>query len=323
MLLLSVLLAGCATSPTFLQPNSLVSSKEAELFRIILYMSVGVFVVVWVLLLINIIFFRHRDPEDKEEPRQKYGNIRLEILWTAVPILLVLTLFILTVRTMQAVAAPAPTQDDIQITVVGHQWWWEFDYPDLGIITANELHIPAGKNVHLTVTSADVIHSFWVPQLANKIDAIPGQNNNLWFKPLDIGVFDGQCAEFCGIGHANMLIKVVVESDADFQAWVTNQQAPPVQPANDQQQQGYDIITKGVCSTCHTLGDNKGASNLGPNLTHVMSRSVFAGAMYENNIENMFHWLSDPQAMKPGNKMIIHLTQDQINSVMSYLTQLK
>ncbi len=323
LFLLVFLLAGCATSPTFLQPNSLVSSKEADLFRIILYMSIGVFVLVWVLLLVNIIAFRQRDPEDKVEPRQKYGNFRLEIIWTAIPIVLVLILFVLTMRTMQAVAAPAPAQSDVNITVIGHQWWWEFDYPDLGIVTANEMHVPVGANVKMVVTSADVIHSFWVPQLANKVDAIPGQNNNLWFQAQNLGTFDGQCAEFCGLNHANMRVKVVVESDTDFQAWVANQQAPLVQPANDQQQQAYNLITKGICSTCHTLGDNKGATNIGPNLTHLMSRSVFAGAMYDMNITNLHDWLSDPQALKPGNKMIVNLTPDQVNTLMSYLTELK
>ncbi len=316
------LLASCAGSPTFLTPNSLVSGSEAQLFNIVLFMAVGVFVLVEGLLIYNIIRFRGRKGDDKE-PRQIYGNNRLEVIWTAIPILLVASLFALTVHTINVTNIPKSQPSDINVTVIGHQWWWEFDYPDLGIKTANELHVPVGKNVQLKIESADVIHSFWVPQLSHKIDAIPGQVNHLWFNADTVGEFHGHCAEFCGINHANMRIKVVVESQADYDAWSANQQQPPVQPQTEQEQQAFDMITKGACVNCHTLGSSQAINPIGPNLTHLMSRSVFGGATFDLNEQNLRHWLEANQEMKPGNRMNVKLNQDQIDALMSYLTKLK
>ncbi len=324
MIAISLLLAGCVGSPTpnFLAPNSMVSAQEAQLFYIILYMGLGVFVLVEGLLIYNILRFR-RHSGDNLLPQQKYGNNKLEVIWTAIPILLVGTLFGLTIHTINVTAAPKAQPGDVNVTVKGHQWWWEFDYPDLGITTANELHVPVGKNVYISVTSVDVVHSFWVPQLSHKMDAIPGQTNHIWFNANKIGDYYGYCSEYCGLNHANMRIKVVVESQADFDAWVKNQQLPPVQPQTAQQQQAYAIITKGACINCHTLGSNKAINPIGPNLTHLMSRSVFAGATYDLNEQNLRQWLTDNQAMKPGNDMNVKLNQTQIDALMSYLTQLK
>ncbi len=368
ILLLSSALAGCVGSPTFMQPDSMVSGSEAQLYNIVLYMALAVFLLVIGVLLYNVVRFRSRS-DDLQEPRQIYGNSKLEIIWTAVPILLVGTLFFLTIRTISAIAAPRALANDVNVTVVGHQWWWEFDYPDQGFITANELHVPVGANVHLDITSADVIHSFWVPQLSHKVDAIPGQTNQLWFNADTAGDFHGHCAEFCGANHANMRIKVVVESQADYDAWVQNQQQPAYQPQTDQEQQAYTLVTQGVCSTCHTLDNNYSATrtgviknsqleagrsgsdhpqgtnangtinsvggpsvydpdappgySVGPNLTHLMSRSTFAGATYDLTEANLRNWLHADDEMKPGNDMKVNLSQDQIDTLMSYLTKLK
>ncbi len=368
ILLLGFALAGCAGSPTFLEPDSMVAGSEAQLFNIILYMALAVFLLVIGVLIYNIIRFRGRSG-DLEEPRQIFGNSKLEIIWTAVPVLLVGMLFFLTISTINATAAPKSQPTDVNVTVVGHQWWWEFDYPNQGFITANELHVPVGANVQLDITSSDVIHSFWVPQLSHKVDAIPGQTNHLWFNADSVGEFHGHCAEFCGDNHANMRIKVVVQSQADYDAWVQDQQQPAYQPQTDQEQKAYTLITKGVCSTCHTLGDNYSATrtgiikndqiergrsggdhpqpanapgsmnpvggpsvfnpnappgySVGPDLTHLMSRSVFAGATYDLTEENLRNWLHANQEMKPGNDMKVNLSQDQIDELMSYLTKLK
>jgi cytochrome c oxidase subunit 2 len=323
-LTLLLVLSACTTNANFLYPASPVSAGQANLFWIILWMSVGVFVLVWALLIINIVRFRRRKNDSGEEPRQKYGSLRLEIIWTAIPILLVLTLFILSILTIRASAAPQPGSQDVNITVIGHQWWWEFDYPDLGIQTANEMHVPAGRNIKLKIQSADVIHSFWVPQLANKIDAIPGMVNNLWFRSDQTGVYEGHCAEFCGANHAQMGMKVFVEPQKDFDTWVSGQQAPPPQPSSELQQRGYTLITQGICSTCHNFGDHKAANPIAPNLTHVMSRTMIAGEYFPNNAQYMQAWLTNNQAMKPGNAMSgIHLSQEDIQALLSYLMTLK
>ena len=326
VLTLAGFLSGCAGSPTFLNPASPIAGHEAGLYRTIVYLAAGVFVLVEGALLYSILRFRHR-PDDSTEPRQKYGNPRLEVIWTATPVLLVATLFVLTIRTMGAVAAPAAASTDIQVTIVGHQWWWEFDYPDLGIVTSNELHIPTGTAVHASLVSEDVIHSFWIPQLSGKVDVVPGQTNTIWFRSEEPGEYHGQCAEFCGLNHANMRIKAVVETQAEFDAWAANQDLPPPAPSGQTEQAAFDLITHGICSNCHALGeatpDQQGKKLIGPNLNHLMSRSVFAGATFELTPDNLKRWLQDTQLMKPGNDMVVKLKPDEIEALMAYLTQLK
>jgi cytochrome c oxidase subunit 2 len=317
-----LILAGCAGSPTFLDPGSSISTDEANLFWILIYLSIVVFLIVEVWLVYNIIRFRKRKQTD-EIPKQIYGNMRLEIFWTFIPLLLVAVLFGLTIRTANAVSAPAPSAQDLNVNVVGHQWWWEFDYPDLGVVTANELHVPVNKVVQIQLRSMDVIHSFWVPQLSGKTDVIPGQVNHIWFQANNIGDYHGQCAEFCGLNHANMRIKVVVESQADFDAWVKNQQLPPPQPQGQAAQDGYKMITGGICSNCHMLGDQGPENPVGPNLNHLFSRSVFAGATYDLTEDNIRRWLTDNQQMKPGNDMSVNLKPNDVDALMAYLTTLK
>jgi len=315
-------LSGCAGSPTFLNPASSISDHEAGLYMVIFYLALGVFIIVEALLVYALIRFR-RLAGDTEEPHQVYGNMRLEVVWTAVPVLLVLTLFALTVRTANAVESPKSAASDVHIHVIGHQWWWEFEYPDYGFTTANELHIPVGANVKIDLDSVDVIHSFWVPQLAGKTDAIPGHTNYLWLTADTAGTYHGQCVEFCGVNHANMRISAVAETEADFEAWVQGQQQPLYQPQTPQEQAGQDYIVNQICSNCHSLGEFEGKRSIGPNLTHLMSRSVFAGATYELNEANLRSWLQDAQAMKPGNDMIVNLSSEDIDNLMAYLTKLK
>lgn len=317
-----IVLSGCAGSPTFLEPYSEIASHQARLYRILMVLSIVVFLFVETWLVYNIVRFR-KHPDDESLPKQIYGNNRLEVIWTGIPLLLVATIFGLTVSTVNAVSAPEPAQDDLHLQVVGHQWWWEFDYPDLGIVTANELHVPANATVQVDLNSVDVIHSFWIPQLSGKMDVIPGQTNHLWLKTENIGEYHGQCAEFCGLNHANMRVKVVVESESDFKAWVANQQEPAVQPQTDLQRQGQEIVTTGICNSCHTLGDNQANNEIGPNLTHLMSRSVFAGATYELNETNLRNWLVNNQEMKPGNDMAINPKSDEIDPLIAYLLTLK
>jgi cytochrome c oxidase subunit II len=318
---LGIVLSGCGTSPTFLTPASSIAEHQARLYNIILIMALFVFVLVELCLIW--ILIRDRDPHgDNEPPKQIYGNTKLEVTWTVIPVLLTVGLFAMTVQTMRSVAAPAASANDINLHVIGHRWWWEFDYTDLGIKTANELHIPVGATVQITLDSVDVIHSFWVPQLSGKIDAIPGQTNHMWLTSNQTGIFSGQCAEFCGTEHALMRVVVEVDSQDGFNAWVANQQKPAPQPRTEQEQAGYKLVST-LCDSCHSLDPAEPDAKVGPNLAHLFSRSKFAGATYDLNEENLRRWLEDTQPMKPENGMNIQLTPEEIDNLLAYLTLLK
>ncbi|HSB89129.1 MAG TPA: cytochrome c oxidase subunit II [Anaerolineales bacterium] len=330
------LLAGCAGSPSFLEPSSMIASRQAALFRLLLVPSAAVFLLVEGWLIFNVVRFRRRSSDQGLAP-QVHGHPALEITWTVLPILLVTALFVLTVGTINAIAAPAGSPQDIRVHVIGHRWWWEFEYPDLHILTANELHVPANAVVQIQVDSVDVIHSFWVPQLSGKVDAIPGQTNELWFRADQPGEYYGQCSEYCGLNHANMRVTVIVDTPQDFDAWVENQQAPPPQPDGELAQKGHDLITQGICSNCHILGlevpdeshqpspaEAAGVrSHVGPNLNHLLSRSMIAGETIELTEANLASWLTQNQVMKPGNDMVVNLTDEDVAALMAYLKTLK
>jgi cytochrome c oxidase subunit II len=225
---------------------------------------------------------------------------------------------------MRAVAAPPASASDIKVTVVGHRWFWEFDYHDLGIKTANELHIPAGAHVQVTLTSVDVDHSFWVPQLAGKTDVIPGQNNTMWLTSDQIGTYMGQCDEFCGTEHALMRFKIFVDSKADFTTWVAAMQKPPAPPTTPLAQEGQQLVTQGVCQGCHTIDGTNMKGTVGPNLTHLFSRTSFAGSSYPLSDQYMIPWLEDSETLKPGNLMSgVHVSEGNIQAVLAYLSTLK
>ena len=320
---LAILLSACQTSPTFLNPASPISNHESNLYWIILIMALVVFVLVEGALIL-ILFRDRKKSNDQQLPRQIYSNTRLEVIWTVIPILLVIALFIMTVQTVNAVAAPASLQSDLNVRVVGHRWWWEFDYPDLGIATANELHIPVGGTVQITLESVDVIHSFWIPQLSGKTDVVPGQHNTMWLTGDQVGEFLGQCAEFCGTQHAYMRFKVFVDSQADFDAWVANQQQPAYQPQTEDEQVGFKEIDSGACAACHSLDPSEiNTDKVGPNLAHLFSRTTFAGGTFDLNEENLRSWLHDTQELKPGNDMEITIPPQQIDQITAYLTHLK
>ncbi len=319
---LGFILSGCTTSPTFLRPASSIAQHEANLYNNLLIMALVVFVLVEAVLVWILIRDRKKRGDDDRPPTQIYANTKLEITWTVIPVLLTGALFAMTFQTMKNVAVPAASAKDINVHVIGHQWWWEFDYPDLGFKTANELHIPVGATVQVTLDSMDVIHSFWVPQLSGKTDAVPGQTNHMWLTSNQTGVFIGQCAEFCGTEHAMMRIEVVVDSQDDFNAWVSNQQKPAAQPQTADELAGYKDFS-GVCASCHSLNPAEPENKVGPNLAHLFSRSTFAGATYPLTEENLRNWLHDTQSMKPGNDMKLTLSPDEINHIYAYLKLLK
>jgi len=320
---MAIFLSACQPSPTFLNSASPISGHEANLYRIILIMALVVFVLVEGALIWILVRDRKRSSDD-ELPNQIYGNTRLEVIWTVIPILLVIALFVMTVQTVDAVAAPTSAKSDLNVRVVGHRWWWEFDYMDQGFATANELHIPVGATVQIQLESVDVIHSFWVPQLSGKTDVVPGQHNTMWITGDQVGEYLGQCAEFCGTQHALMRFKVFVDSQADFDAWVANQQKPAYQPQTEDEQAGFKEIDSGACAACHSLDPTEiETEKVGPNLTHLFSRTTFAGGSFDLNEENLRSWLHDTQAMKDGNDMQIVVPPKQIDQIIAYLKNLK
>lgn len=315
-------LSACQPSPTFISSTSPIPSHEAELYFEVLIEAAVIFVIITGAL-IWILIRNRRKQGDTSLPPQIYGKAS----WFIIPVFLIVALdgmdFVLMVQTMNKVRAPAAAASDLNLQVVGHRWWWEFDYPDLGIATANELHIPVGTTVQISLKSVDVIHSFWVPQLSGKTDVIPGQHNTMWLVGNQVGTFLGQCAEFCGTEHAMMRFRVVVESRADFDAWVANQQKPAYQPQTDQEKAGYAEVT-GACGACHNIDPSAiNTDKVGPNLTHLFSRTTFAGGTFDLNEQNLRRWLKDTQAMKPGNDMQISVPSTQMDEIVAYLKQLK
>ncbi len=321
--LFALALTGCglASPQTALEPRSDFARFSHSIFMQIFWWDVGIFVVVAAVLLLAIARFRERDPGAL--PRQVRGNARLELGWTVAPAIVLTFIAFPTVATIFRTQAP-PAPEAVRVRVIGHQWWWEFVYPDLGVSTATELHLPAGQRAVLEVTSPDVIHSFWTPPLGGKRDTIPGQVNRIVLTPAAPGRYPGQCAEFCGVSHANMRLATVVESAEAFQGWITHQKAPPPDPAEGTPAaEGRTVFTSQPCMGCHTIQGVSGGQ-LGPDLTHVGSRGTLAGGMLANTPENLARWLKNPPAVKPGSLMPnMNLTDAQVSALVAYLTSLK
>jgi cytochrome c oxidase subunit 2 len=209
--------------------------------------------------------------------------------------------------------------DSVEVVAIGNQWWFEFQYPELGVVTANELHLPIGQSINVELRSVDVLHSFWVPQLSGKVDMVPGHNNRLWFTPEQTGTFLGQCAEFCGTSHANMRFRVIVETQADFDAWVASQNADAA-PAQGALAEAGEGIATTICAACHTIRGTTAAGQIGPDLTHLASRTTLASGMFDNDTDNLRDWLADPPDVKPGSKMPnLNLTDEQLDQLVAYL----
>ena len=318
-LLAAILLAvaGCGGPfpQTTLAPRSDLGVTVDTLFTSIFWWAVVVFVIVEGLLLFVIIRYRHRAGGGK--PSALHGHTALEIGWTLAPALILVFIAVPTMRTIFATAARAP-EGALRVEVVGHQWWWEFRYPDLGVLTANELHLPRGRPVQLEMTSADVIHSFWAPGLGGKRDLTPGRVTRIAFTADSLGEVAGQCAEFCGASHANMRLRVFVQSDSAFQAWVAHQREPAAVPAPP-------AFAHGACIACHTIaGVPQARGTVGPNLTHVGSRATLAGATLPNTAEWLRRWIADAPSLKPGSLMpAMPLPDDQLAALVAYLQSLQ
>ena len=286
----------------------------------------GIFLTVAGIAIYCIVRFRQR-PGDTTEPPQIYGSNHIELAWTIVPVLIVLILFLATARTINELEPGRAPQNALKATIVGHQWWWEIRYPELGVTTANELHLPASdagdrRPTFLRLESADVIHSFWIPQLAGKTDVIPNRVNEMWVEPRETGVFLGQCAEFCGTQHANMLLRVVVHPKAEFEAWVAAQRKP--ETAEAKVAAGRGVFQATACVNCHTLGGTVGTGTFGPDLTHLMSRATIGAGAAENTPANLRAWVVDPGTIKPGVLMpAMKLSDDEVDKLTAYLLTLQ
>jgi cytochrome c oxidase subunit 2 len=333
-LVASVLLSACGTgnSPSFLQPVGTAADKEAGIFWFILIIATIVFVAVTGVLLYSVIRFRSR--AGAAEPRQVHGNTTIEIVWTVVPSVLLFVILGVTISTMFAVASPA-SSPAFTVRVIGHQWWWEFQYPDAHVVTADELHIPVNTVVRVQLDSDNVIHSFWVPQLSGKMDVIPGHTNFTWLDAKSPGVYRGECTEFCGVQHAHMDFIVVAQSMSDYQAWLAGQQTTALTPADGSQQAaGLQVFLHAGCVSCHTINGvpNANIGKIGPNLTHFGSRQLIAGGVLDNNAANLKEWILHAQTVKNGSDMPSfdgspgaggNLSPDQIDALVAYLESLQ
>ncbi len=316
-------------------PASPATQSIVDLAVLVFVITALIFLVVEGVLLYSVWRFRQRPGQPTTEPPQVYGSQPIEIAWTAAPMMIVFFLLLVTARTLWEVkvSPPAPQPDDnaLYVTVTGRQWWWEYTYEtysgrQLAFSTANELHIPASdaqtpRPVYLKLESADVCHSYWVPRLAGKVDLIPGHPNTLTLQSDQTGLFLGQCAEYCGAQHANMLIRVVVDSPAEFDSWLENQALPAAE--DSALGDGKQAFLAQSCVNCHRVRGTPAAGTYAPDLTHLMSRETLASGEIKNNPKNLADWVRDPQSIKPGCLMpAFGLSDRDQESIVHYLLSL-
>jgi len=309
------------------KPQATPAESVYHLSLLVLAVCAAIFLVVAGMLTFTIVRFRRKKKDDGHEPAQVYGSNHIEIAWTVIPILIVFVLTMATARVVVAIQNKPAPKDALRVTVIGHQWWWEFRYPDLGIVTANELHVPVSTAAKPAVTflklqSADVAHSFWVPQLSGKTDLIPNRTNSMWIDPRQEGTFLGNCAEYCGTQHANMLLRVIVQSSADFEKWSAAQRLSAAHDARIEAARATFLSLS--CVNCHTVSRTSAAGTFGPDLSHLMSRDTLGSGVIPNTTENLRAWIKDPQAIKPGNLMPnMQLNAGELDEVVAYLSSLK
>ncbi|MGD0893461.1 MAG: cytochrome c oxidase subunit II [Terracidiphilus sp.] len=321
-----------AQSPTnIFAPAATPAHSIFNLSMLVFGVTLVIFLVVAGLLLYALIRYRHRPENSNHEPAQIYGSNQIELSWTVIPILIVVVLFLSTTRVILGTQAIPEPDSAMNVTVIGHQFWWEYRYPQSGVVTANELHIPTSDPAHptptyLTMSSADVAHSFWVPRLAGKTDVIPNKINTMWIDPAQAGLYLGQCAQYCGTQHAKMLLRVYAQSPADFAAWINQQEQPAVQDfaGNAAAAEGQAVFMRNACINCHAIKGTVATGRFGPDLTHLASRDTLASGAVENTAENLRKWIDNPNSIKPGSLMpSMHLNNHDLDVITAYLTQLR
>jgi len=305
---------------TTVRPRSDFGRVIDDLFMLISWTTLVIFIAVEAALVYCC--WRFRERPGAPMPKQVHGHTVLEVGWTVAFAVVLLIIVIPTIRVIfKTQEAPAATA--LRVDVAGKQWWWEFKYPSLGIATANELHLPVGETVAFNLHAPDVIHSFWIPQLGGKRDVVPHRVNRIVLTPDAAGEYPGQCAEFCGISHANMRFRVIVQEKSAWETWVKAQQAPPVEPTDPLAQQGKQVFSSSACVGCHTI-KGVSAGQIGPDLTHFGSRKIFAGGIMAVTPENVAKWVEKPEHMKPGSRMPdLGMSGEHGKALAAYLLSLK
>jgi cytochrome c oxidase subunit 2 len=334
LLLVALLATGCSVKypQSALSPVGKTAKEADSLWNLVFGIAVVIFFLVEGVLIFALLRFRQRPDR---QPAQFHGNTKLEVILTIIPALILAGIGVPTVKTIFDVARKPTGSNVINVTVTGHQFWWQFEYPQQHIMTANELHMPTGTPVYLSLKGADVIHSFWVPALAGTQDVVPGHVNHLMYETDKPGIYRGQCKEFCGLSHANMRVRVFVQTPVAYQTWVAQQQQPASKAAlTGDAAAGQKLFLHGgaggsfpggpACSGCHSVLGTSAQGVVGPNLTHFASRTRFAGETFVNNTTNLTSWLENPPGMKPGVDMPkLGLTSTQIRQLIAYLQSLK
>jgi len=333
LFLLAAASAWAAPASEYLSPTNIftpISTPADTIFGLsmfVLAVTGVIFVVVFSLLVYAAIKFRIKAGDNSCEPAQVYGSSQVELAWTVIPVLIVVVLFLAAARVIASIQNATPPPGAIQVTVIGHQYWWEYRYPDLKVVTANELHVPVSDPAHptptfLTLLSADTDHSFWVPRLAGKTDLIPNHPNHMWIDPHETGLYLGQCSQYCGVQHAKMLLRVYVQTRAEFDRWIDEQSQPAV--VNERASEGRQIFEATACVNCHTVAGTVAKGRFGPDLTHLMSRDTIASGATINTHENLRAWIRDPNVLKPGCLMpAMGLSDPQIDAVTAYMETLR
>jgi cytochrome c oxidase subunit 2 len=310
-----------------------VSTPAESIFRLSIFVfltAAAIFIVVFALLAYAVVRFRSRPSDDRSEPAQIYGSSQVELAWTVIPVLIVVALFLATARVIASIQNASRPPGAVEVIVTGHQYWWEYRYPGLNIVTANELHVPVSDPVHptptfLTLLSADTNHSFWVPRLAGKTDLIPNKPNRMWIDPGEPGVYLGQCAQYCGTQHAKMLLRVYVQPREEFERWAQEQQQPAQgSTPGTALSTGRLVFESTACVNCHAISGTAAKGRFGPDLTHLMSRDTIAAGAAPNTPEKLRLWIKNPDAIKPGSTMpAMGLSDQDVNAVAAYLETLR
>jgi cytochrome c oxidase subunit 2 len=311
-------------------PESPPANSVRDLFHLILAITGAIFLLVEGLILYSAIRYRRKPADATTEPAQVYGSAPLEMAWTVAPLLIVFVLFLVVVRSVVEAREDPKHANRLEVKVIGHQWWWKYEYTGADgrpVVTANELHVPCDEPgdptpVALTLESADVVHSFWVPRLAGKTDLIPGKTNRMWFATDKPATYYGQCAEFCGMQHANIKLLVISEPRADFNAWLENEQQDAVEDPSVAA--GRDRFMALACVNCHTIRGTSSRGAVGPDLTHVAARRTLAAGAAPLTREKLIAWIEVPDSIKPGSLMPnMHLSKQDCELLADYLETLK
>ena len=328
MALLVLALAGCGGSQSTLNPHSHAAADIANLFWVMMAVAFGGLALITGLLVVAWLRRDRRgfgsDPDDPH-PGEKPGWFVVLGMGVVFPLMVVTALFVVGNGVIIGVTqAPAASATAMTVDAIGHQWYWEFTYPGTKAITADELHIPVRTRVNLVGTTADVIHSFWVPELNRKIDTIPGRQNRILLYANRVGVYRGDCAEFCGLQHAHMGLLVFVQSKAQFQSWLRKQAAPAPAPQTALERRGQQVFLDSSCSSCHAIRGTTARGFVGPDLTHLAGRTTLGGVTIPNQRGYLARWIVDSQHFKPGNQMPnLELGDSQLRALVAYLEALK